>query len=80
MIRETGSINMTTSPDRPHTIRTKNMIRDFSRIKKRIVPLMAHTEKSKGKKFANRVRTNFKQEDTLKILFSDEKMLDIDGV
>ena len=48
------------------------------RYKKRIVPLMTVTEKSKRKKFANWVRTNFKKEDTLKILFSDEKMFDID--
>ena len=49
--------------------------------KQTIVPQMTNTEKSKRKKkFANWVRTNFKKEDTLKILFSDEKMFDIDGV
>ena len=41
---------------------------------------MTDTEKLKRKKFANRVRTNFKKEGTLKILFSDEKIFDIDGV
>ena len=39
---------------------------------------MTDTEKSKRKK--NWIRANFKKEDTLKILFSDEKMFDIDGV
>ena len=41
---------------------------------------MTDTEKSKRKKFANWVRTNFKKEGTLKILLSDEKIFDIDGV
>ena len=85
MIRETVSMSMITSPDRPHTIRTKNMIQkinsrlkrkkrvssrklaqelDISKTsvrrvlrndlglwpyKKRIVPLITHTEKSKRK-------------------------------
>ena len=31
-------------------------------------------------KFANWVRHNFRKEDTLQILFSDEKMFDIDGI
>ncbi|CAF3331590.1 unnamed protein product [Rotaria socialis] len=48
--------------------------------KKRIVPLMTDAQKAKRKTFANWVRTNFKKEDTLKILFSDEKMFDIDGI
>ena len=41
---------------------------------------MTDTEKLKRKKFANWVRTNFKKQGTLKILFSDEKIFDIDGV
>ena len=41
---------------------------------------MMGTEKLKRKKFANWVRTNFKKEGTLKILFSVEKIFDIDGV
>ena len=41
---------------------------------------MTDTEKLKRKKFANWVRTNFKKEGTLKILFSEEKIFDIDGV
>ena len=48
--------------------------------KKRIVPLMTVAQKLKRKKFANWVRTNFKKENTLKILFSDEKLFDIDGM
>ena len=41
---------------------------------------MTDTEKLKRKKFANCLRTTFKKEGTLKILFSDEKIYDIDGV
>ena len=48
--------------------------------KQRIVLLMTDAEKLKRKKFANWVETNFKKEGTLKILFSDEKIFDIDGV
>ena len=48
--------------------------------KQRIVPLMTDTEKLKRKKFANLIRTNFKKEGTFKILFSDEKIYDIDEV
>ena len=35
---------------------------------------------SRGKKFINWVRTSFRKEDTMKILFSDEKCFDINGV
>ena len=38
---------------------------------------MTDTER---KKFANWVKTNFKKEGILKILFSDEKIFDLDGV
>ena len=31
-------------------------------------------------KFANWLRHNFRKEDTLRILFSDEKMFDLDGM
>ena len=48
--------------------------------KKVIEPLLSDDQKLKRKQFANWVRTNFRKEDTLKILFSDEKMFDIDGV
>ena len=39
-----------------------------------------HDQRIKRKKFVNWVRTNFRKEDTMKILFPDEKYLDIDGV
>ena len=35
---------------------------------------------AKRLKFANWVRTNFREEDTMKILLSDKKMFDIDGI
>ena len=41
---------------------------------------MTDTEKLKRTQFANWIRTNFKKEGTLKILFSEEKIFDIDGV
>ena len=41
---------------------------------------MTDAQKLKRKRFANWVRTNFKKENALKILFSDEKLFDIDGV
>ena len=56
------------------------MIWDFGHKKQRIVPLVTDIEKLKRKKFANWVRTNFKKEGIFKILFSDEKIFDIDGV
>ena len=31
-------------------------------------------------KFAKWIRTNFRKENTMKILFSDEKLFDIDGI
>jgi transposase len=48
--------------------------------KKIIEPFLTDDHKIKRKKFANWIRTNFKKEQTMKILFSDEKMFDIDGV
>lgn len=48
--------------------------------KKTVEPLLTDEHKEKRKKFANWVRTNFRKEDTMKILFSDEKMFDIDGI
>ena len=43
-------------------------------------PLLSDDQKVKRKKFANWLRTNFGEEDTMKILFSDEKYFDIDSV
>ena len=48
--------------------------------KKVIEPLLSNDQKIKRRKFANWVRTNFRKEDTMRILFSDEKFFDIDGV
>ena len=48
--------------------------------KKVIEPLLSNDQKIKRKKFVNWVRTNFRKEDTMRILFSDEKFFDIDGV
>ena len=43
-------------------------------------PKLTDEHKDKRKKFANWIRTNFRKEETMKILFSDEKLFDIDGV
>ena len=48
--------------------------------KKRIEPFLTDTEKAKRMKFANWVRHNYRKEDTLRILFSDEKIFDLDGM
>ena len=48
--------------------------------KKVIEPLLSNDQKIKRKKFANWVRTNFRKEDIMRILFSDEKSFYIDGV
>ncbi|CAF4679155.1 unnamed protein product [Rotaria socialis] len=115
-IRDTGCINLSTSPGRPRTIRTKAAIRKIkNRVERRRSvssrkiarelgisrtsirrifkndlelqaykiqkePLLTDEHKEKRIKFANWMRTNFRKEDTMNILFSDEKMFDIDGV
>ncbi|CAF4205301.1 unnamed protein product [Rotaria socialis] len=48
--------------------------------KKNTQPKNSEAQKAKRFKFANWIRTNFRKEDTLRFLFSDEKMFDIDGV
>lgn len=48
--------------------------------KKRVVPAITGSQKIKRKKFANWVQNNFRKDDTMRILFSDEKLFDIDGV
>ena len=45
-----------------------------------VEPALTEQHKEKRKRFANWIRTNFRKQETLKILFSDEKMFDIDGV
>jgi inhibitor of nuclear factor kappa-B kinase subunit alpha len=115
-IRDTGCINLSRSPGRPKTIRTKAAIRKIkSRVERRKSvssrkiarelgisrtsvrrilkndlelqaykiqkePLLTDEHKEKRMKFANWIRTNFRKEGTMNILFSDEKMFDIDGV
>ena len=116
MVRETGTIQLSKSPGRPRTVRTKESIRkvkarlnrkrkvsirklihelDISygsvrRILKNdlrlrpykmvVEPLLTDEHKEKRKKFSNWVRTHFRKEDTMNILFSDEKLFDIDGI
>ena len=46
----------------------------------KVQPKVSENQKAKRLKFANWIRTNFRQEDTLRFLFSDEKMFDIDRV
>ena len=48
--------------------------------KKTVEPALTDFEKSKRIKFANWVRLNFRKEDTLRMLFSDEKVFDLDGM
>ena len=48
--------------------------------KKLIEPLMTDAQKDKRKKFANWIRTNFNKEQTLRFVFSDDKMFDVDGI
>ncbi len=45
-----------------------------------IQPKLTDEHKIKRKKFANWIFNNFRKEDTMWILFSDEKMFDIDGI
>ena len=42
--------------------------------------MLTDEHKTKRLKFANWVRTNFRNEDTMKIPFSDEKLFDIDWI
>ena len=85
MIRETGSINLSTSPGRPCTARTKESIRKVKDLllrfyKKVVQPLLTDEHREKRSKFSNWTRTHFRKEDTMNILFSDEKLFDIDGI
>lgn len=48
--------------------------------KKILQPFLTDAHKAKRKKFSNCVRSHFRKEQTMKILFSDEKLFDIDGV
>ena len=42
--------------------------------------MLSNDQKNARKKFANWVRTNFRNEDIMRIFFSDEKFFDTDGV
>ena len=42
--------------------------------------LLTDEHKEKRMKFANWIRASFRKENTMNILFSDEKVFDIDGV
>ena len=53
---------------------------EYRSYNKRVQPVVTDVEKSKRMKFANWLRHNFRKEDTLRILFSDEKMFDLDGM
>lgn len=48
--------------------------------KKVVEPRLTDAHKAERKKFANWVRSNFRKEQTMRILFTDEKRFDIDGV
>ena len=48
--------------------------------KKGVQPALTDFEKSKRMKFANWLRHNFRKEHILRILFSDEKMFNLDGM
>ena len=45
-----------------------------------IEPLLSDNQKTKWEKIANWVRTNFRKEKAMRILFSNEKFFDIDGI
>ncbi|CAF4199532.1 unnamed protein product [Rotaria magnacalcarata] len=62
---------------------TQRILKDDPKLKsykKKTQPKTSEAQKAKRLKFANWIRTNFRKEDTLSFLFSDEKMFDIDGV
>ena len=48
--------------------------------KKRLEPLLTDIHKNKRLAFANWIRNNFRKKQTMKILFTDEKMFDLDGM
>ena len=48
--------------------------------KKTVEPLLKDEHKAQRKKLANWARKKFRKEDTMRILFSDEKMFDHDGI
>ena len=113
---QTGTINLSSSPDCPHLVRTKaniNRVKDCSGRKSRVSarkiatelnisrisvwrilkndiglrsynkimePSLSDDQRVKWKNLQIILRTNFRKENTIEILFSDEKYFDIDGV
>ena len=64
-------------------ISAQRILKDDLKLKSyriKVQPKISEDQKAKRLKFANWIRTNFRKEDTLRFLFSDEKMFDIDGV
>ena len=53
---------------------------EMKHYKKTVEPLLKDEHKAQRKKFANWARKEFRKEDTIRILFSDEKMFDLDGI
>ena len=116
MIRQIGTISLSSLPGFPRLVRTKaniekvkdrlhrksqisarkivtelDILRSSVRrilkndiglrpYKKIMEPSLSDDQRVEQKKFANWVPTNFRKEDTMKILFSDDKYFDIDGV
>ncbi|CAF2764913.1 unnamed protein product [Rotaria sp. Silwood2] len=116
MVRDTGSIQLSTSPDAPRLARTgeaiekvkhkldrKKMVTtrylakkygiskssahriltedlELYAYKMTIEPKLTEIQKNKRKKFVNWIGNNFRKEDTMRILFSDKKMFDLDGI
>ena len=61
----------------------RRILRNDSRLrvnKIQIELLLANEHKEKRMNFVNRIQTSFQEENTMRILFSDEKMFDIDGI
>ena len=61
----------------------QRILKDHLKLKScriKVQPKISEDQKAKRLKFANWIRTNFRKENTLRFLFSDEKMFDIDGV
>jgi len=116
MIRDTGSIQLSTSPGAPRLARTSKTIEKVKHkldrkkmvttrglakeygiskssahriltkdlklyaYKMTIEPKLTEEQKNKRKKIVNWIGNNFRKEDTMRILFSDEKMFDLDGI
>ena len=48
--------------------------------RKKVQKKLSEDQKAERLKFANWIRTNFRKDGTLRFLFSDEKLFNIDGV